>query len=316
MKKVFLLSSVAALALAANAQYTCNPETSVVAANKLSSVEYLILPDASVAELQQAGAKCTYIGPDDVTRFLYIWENTMNGYDASMPGPDMQEGTYASFNITNPDWFGAGYFISKNAEVDFTGFNEETRFHIAYMTPSNSAPSAMYLTILDGDAPKDENDNVIGPKASEPAQVSIGTTWKSAPLVAPAFTDDWQGIDISFADLKKLCPSFSLNEMKNWAGNVLAFGGDAAQGRTFSLDNAYFYNLGDNSGVSNVAADKASFLYTGKTVNLNGASGIELYNLNGQLVKKTNGSVLGTDSLNPGVYMARSGKTVCKIIVK
>lgn len=306
MKKVLLLSSVAALALAANAQYTCDPSTSVVAKQGPKTVEYLVLSDGGVAELEKAGATCTYIGPNDETRFMYIWEGTFDAGDGSYPGVDMQEGTYLSLIVTNVGWSGAGYFVNTiNTEM----MNENTRFHAAYMTPNANAPASVALIIGDGDV-----------EGSSPAKIAVGTSFvdggNTYPTIGPALNDDWQGIDISFADLKKMYPSFNFVPSAEWEGNILSFLAGGVQGQSMALDAVYFYNTDGTGGVSNVAADNASFLYTGNTINLNGANGIELYNLNGQLVKKTSGCVLGTDALNPGVYMARSGKTVSKIIVK
>ena len=55
---------------------------------------------------------------------------------------------------------------------------------------------------------------------------------------------------------------------------------------------------------------------TANTVNVAGANGIELYNLGGQLVKKTAGTTLGLSNLAKGVYVAKSGNQAKKIVVK
>lgn len=304
MKKVFLLSSVACLAMTANAQYSVNPSTSVVAEQSPKTVEYLVLSDGGVKELTDAGATCTYIGPDDVTRFMYIWDNTFAAGDGSYPAVDMEEGTYLSLLVGNIGWSGAGYFVES---INTSMMNEETRFHAAYMSPNNNAPASVALIVGDGDN-----------EGSSPAKVAIGSSFNDGgaiyPTIGPGLTDDWQGIDISFADLKKFYPSFNFVPADSWKGNILSLLAGGVEGQSVALDAVYFYNTG-NSGINSAEAD-VDFVVTGKTVNVNNGRGIVLYNLAGQTVKTTEGCTLGLNSLAPGVYVARSGNKAVKVNVR
>lgn len=305
MKKVLLLSSAACLAMAASAQYSINPSTSVVAKQNPKTVEYLVLSDGGVAELEKAGATCTYIGPDDETRFMYIWENTFSPGDGSYPAVDMEEGTYLSLVVNNVGWSGAGYFVTSiNTEM----MNDDTRFHAAYMSPNGNAPASVALIVGDGDN-----------EGSSPAKFAVGTAFNDGgavyPAVGPGLNDDWQGIDLSFADLKKLYPSFNFVASKDWKGNILSMLAGGVEGQGIALDAVYFYNTGDSSGIIGVA-DDAEFVVTGKTVNVNNGKGIVLYNLAGQAIKTTDGCTLGLNSLTPGVYVARSGNKAVKVNVR
>lgn len=305
MKKVLLLSSVACLAMAANAQYSVNPSTSVVAKENPTTVDYLVLSDGGVKELETAGAKCTYIGPDDVTRFMYIWDNTFQAGDGSYPGVDMEEGTYLSLQVGSIGWSGAGYFVDG---INTTSFNDATRFHAAYMTPSGNAPASIALIIGDGDL------------GGSPAKVALGTAFNDGgaiyPTIGPALNDDWQGVDISFADLKKFYPTFDFVGNAAWKGNILSILAGGVTGQTLALDAVYFYNTGE-AGVKGAIADNAvDFVVTGNTVNVNNGQGIVLYTVGGQKVKATEGTVLGLNGLANGVYVARSGNKAVKVIVK
>ena len=55
---------------------------------------------------------------------------------------------------------------------------------------------------------------------------------------------------------------------------------------------------------------------TGKTINVPAGQGIELFNLAGQMVKNTKGCVLGLEGLDKGVYVAKSGREVRKVVVR
>ena len=312
MKKFTLFLGAAAVTMAANAQYTVDPTTADVAAKKPKTVEYLVLSDAGVSELESVGATCTYIGPDDVTRHFYIWENgeTFAPGDGSYPAVDMEEGTYLSLVVEAPNgWSGAGYSVES---INTSMFNDNTRFHAAYMTPTGNGPASVALIICDG-----KN------AGSSPAKVAVGTSFNDGgaiyPTIGPALNDDWQGIDISFADLKKLYPTFNYTNIADaeaWNGNILSILGGGVKGQTLSLDAVYFYNT-DEAGVADAAVDNdIDFVVSDKTINVMGGNGIQVYNMAGQLVKSTDGTTVGTSNLKGGVYVARSGNKVQKVVVR
>lgn len=305
MKKFTLLSAAALATLAANAQYTCDPSTGVVAAEKPATVAYIVLADAAVAELQEAGAQCTYVGPDpDAGRNLWYWDQTFVPGDESIPRVDMEEGGYISVEVSDIGWSGAGLAVEG---VNTKGFNDETRFHLAYMTPSNNGPASIAIILCDG-------------LDSAPAKFALGENFDDNgaiyPSVGPKISDDWQGIDISLGDLKKLWNSFSLLNSESWSGNLFSWLGGGVQGQTMAFDTVYFYNLTDDAGVEGISADSKNFIVTSNTINLNGGNGMELYDLTGKLVKKTAGCVLGINNLNKGVYVVKSGKLVRKVVVR
>lgn len=306
MKKFYLLAAGSMLALAAQAQYAVDPSTSIVAEQGPKTVSYLVLSDDGIAELEKAGATCTYIGPDDVTRFMYIWDNTFAPGDGSYPGVDMAEGTYLSLVVGSVGWSGAGYFVNP---INTTTFNENTRFHAAYMTETNNGPASLALIIGDGDL-----------EGSSPAKVAVGDSFNDGgaiyPTIGPAINDDWQGIDISFADLKKFYPTFNFIPSAEWTGNILSFLAGGVTGQTFSLDAVYFYNTGESGIEGTIAENAAEFVVTANTINVLNGQGIALYNIGGQKIKATAGTTLGINDLAAGIYVARSGNKTHKLIIK
>lgn len=325
MKKFTLIAASAMVAMAANAQYTCDPKTADVVKQGPKTVEFLVLSEDSQQVLETAGATLQNWGPDDVTRFFYIWDNTFNPGDGSYPNVDMNDGQYLSLEVGSVGWSGGGYFIAgptADKEGDVTGnganttvFNDNTRFHIAYMTPSGNGPSSIALIIVDGK--NGENTSEV----SSPAKVAVGTAFNDGgaiyPTIGPAANDDWQGVDISFADLKKLYPTFNYVACEHWSGNMLSILGGGVTGQTLALDTVYFYNTDGEGGVDAVFAEnEISFLITENTVNVNGGNGIALYNVAGQLVKSTEGAALGISNLTPGVYVAVSHNKTAKVVVR
>lgn len=306
MKKITLLSAAAMVAVAAQAQFNVEPATSVVAAQNPSTVDYLVLSDAAIADFEKVGAKMNSVAPDEDTRHLWVWELTFIDGDSSMPRVDMEEGDYVSLIVSNIGWSGAGFNID-GAGVDLSHFDMDTRLHVAYMSPNNNAPASVAFIVMNGDA------------TGTPAKFAVGTAFNDngdiCPSVGAKMTDEWQAIDLSFADMKKLYPKFDLNNLNAWTGNILSFLAGGVQGQGIGLDAIYFYNTKAQSSVEGVEAD-AAFIVTANTINVAGGNGIELYNLAGVCVKSTNGTTLGLNGLATGVYVAKSGNIVRKVVVK
>lgn len=307
MKNTLLVAAGAAMAFSANAQFNCDPSTADVVNKGVATMEYITLSEAAVAEFEAAGTKVLYVGPSpDEGRNLWYWENTFQPGDESYPRVDMEEGGYVSVVVGTAGWSGAGFAIDEPG-VDLSMLNDETHFHLAYMSPG-IGPNSIGFTLLD----KSE-------KGSSPAHFAVGDPYNDNgaiwPTIGAKISDDWQGIDITFADLKKIYPAFNPNNLSGWDGNILAWLGGGIAGQSMAFDAIYFYNLGDTA-VDGVYADEVSFAVTDKTVNVMGGNGIQLYNMAGQLVKSTNGTTVGIDNLGTGVYVAKSGNTTKKLIVR
>lgn len=306
MQKITLVAAAAFVAASASAQYTCDPTVeTVLAKGKVSQVMPIALDEGAVAKFEAQGATVTSAAPNGDTNNLWVWSETLQAGDSSLPGVGDQMDGYASFIVGLAGWSGAGYNCST---LNTEWWNADTRFHIAYMTPG-TAPAAIAIIVADG-----------GDIGSQPAKVSLGDPFNDNgavfPAVGPKANDDWQGVDISFSDLKKLFPTFDWKAIPAWSGNIMSFLGGGVTGQAFAFDAIYFYQPGDGSGIGKINSDNAEWVVTANTVNVAGANGIELYNLSGQLVKKTAGTTLGLSNLAKGVYVAKSGNQAKKIVVK
>lgn len=307
MKKILLFAACGMMAVSVSAQYQVNPSTAEVLKGGVSSVTYITLSDAAIAQFEAAGAKTLYVGPDpDNGRNLWYWDSTLNPSDDSTPRVDNEEGGYISVEVTDKGWSGAGVAIDNG--VDLGNFTDDTHFHLAYFTPTNNAPASIAIILLD----QEKNGSV-------PAKVAVGESFNDNGTVFPTIgakaTDEWQGIDITLGNLKKLWPNFKPINLNSWTGNIFSFLGGGVQGTTFAFDAVYFYNTKEG-GVKGVATDAADFIVTGNTVNVLGGNGIALYNLAGQKVKATEGTTLGLNNLAKGIYVAKSGNKAVKVVVK
>ncbi|MDO4319126.1 MAG: T9SS type A sorting domain-containing protein [Bacteroidales bacterium] len=306
MKKITLLASMAMVAAAASAQYACDPSAAtVLAKGKVTELGVIGLSEASQAEFKDATVY--QYGPDNDTRNLWFWDNTLSAGDSSYPGVDDQVDGYVSAVVGSAGWSGAGYNEGAPG-VNTSWWNANTRFHLAYMT-SGTAPASIAIIIADG-----ESDC-----GSVPAKIALGDAYvdngATYPAVAPKASDDWQGIDISFADLKKLWPSFDFKAIDNWTGNIMSFLGGGVSGQTFAFDAIYFYQLEGGDGIADAVND-AEWVITDNTINVAGAQGIELFDLSGKLVKSTAGTTLGISNVAGGLYIAKAGNAVRKVAVK
>ncbi len=306
MKKSTILMAALVCAFSASAQYTVDPEVKkVLEAGTPTTVYPVVLDKQSVQTFADAGSNIIELNADDNTRHFYWWnEAGWTAGEDSYPGVGMHFDGYVSLNITGQGGWSGGGFAMGLPGVDISGFSENTRFHMAYRT-ATKAPASMAVILVD---------------AGKPAKVAVGDAFDDNgqvfPTIGPAFTDDWQGIDISFADLKKTYPSFDWTAVEKdrtlnaWTGNILSILTGAVAGTNVCLDAVYFYNP-TTTGVEGVSNDSDMMVITGNTVNARGE--IQVYDTNGRMVKSRINTV-GLDGMQQGVYMVRNGKNVRKVV--
>lgn len=310
MKKFTFLAAFAALAFSANAQYTCETpyaDQSVVA-GETQTFDVILGAEDVLTGLQGAGQKVNDWRVNDVDRFLYVWDNTFVGGDGSYPGvgySDMQFDGYSSLNVGTVGWSGAGFFFSGEASTNTMHWNENTKFHIAVRTAA-TAPASIALIIADGDN-----------EGSSPAKVALGESFNDGgniyPTIGPKLSDEWVGVDISFANLKKFYPTFAWVNTDAWQGNMVSILGGGVEGQNISLDCMYFHTPEGDNAVGTVA-DDAQWVITNNTVNVTNGNGIELYDLSGRMIKSVSGTTLGISELGNGVFVVKSGNSVKKIM--
>ncbi|MDE6311867.1 MAG: T9SS type A sorting domain-containing protein [Muribaculaceae bacterium] len=308
MKKFTILAAMAMAAGMANAQYTCDPSTQLVIDQGAKSVYFIVLSNGAITELEAAGATTHSFAanPEDGCN-LWYWDGFVPA-DETYPRVDMEEGGYVSVQVTGTaGWSGAG-FNAQAPGLDMSSFNENTHFHMAYMSPTGNGPVTILCTLLDNTTDQAGPFKFALGQATEDNGVSV-------PSVGPKANDDWQGIDLTFAQMKKLFPNFKIDNNPAWTGNYFTWLAGNVAGQTMAFDAMYFWST-ESAGISSVESEAAQFVLTDKTLSVLGGTGIELYNMAGATVKSTTGTVIGIDNLAAGVYVAKSGNMVKKVVVR
>lgn len=317
MKKMTLLAAMAVCGMGAmNAQYIVEPGISRTTETG-AIYDALLLCDATIAVLQQAGKTVNDFRADDVNRAMDVWNSgeTLSGGSAIGPGVDDNMDGYSSFIVVAPQgWSGGGLRFAAGTNMDCSHFSDDTHFHCAIKEGGSGLPTSLGITILD-----DQADGF------NPAKIAVGPAFDDNGTMRPTVGSipedgDWAAIDITFGDLKKIFPAFSYSTTNKFAsselGYVFSFVGGAVAGTGFDFDAVYFYTPA-NGGVEGVAADDAEIMVSDKTVSvLGGEAGIELYNISGQLVKKVANTVMGIEDLNAGIYVVKAGNAVKKVVIR
>ena len=329
MKNLTLFAAMAACGMGVASAQTFVTDQPGIANTNGDTYYAFQLDDVTVQNLQDAGKTVFDYRIDNVSRNMYIWDNTMVAGDGSYPGVDMQTGGYISLEVGSLGWSGAGLCIGVDGDntpgADFRGLTDDTHVHIAVR--ADNAPASICFVILDGDtwATSEESASQSGFMSDgTPGRIAIGDDFNDNGPVYPSVGElnadgEWVAIDITLGDLKRLSPTLNYTP-GFFRGNVVSVLAGGVQGTNFSLDAIYFYQTGTPGGVEGVAADAddIQIVVTDKTINVlgNDNAGFELYNISGQLVKRANTSVVGCDDLNDGVYIVKAGNVAKKVVLK
>ena len=316
MKKMTLLAAMAVCGMGAvNAQYIVEPgiaETTSTGA----IYDVVVLNDATIAELQQAGKTVNDLRVDETNVCTDVWTagETLQGGSALGPGVDGNMDGYPSWIVGSAGWSGGGLRMVPGYNMDCSHFTDDTHFHCAIKAGGSGLPASLALIVL-----QDETDGFL------PAKIAVGTAFNDNGAIYPTVGSipeggDWAAVDITFGDMKRLYPAFSYSTTSKFAsstqGYVISYLGGGVTGQGFDLDAVYFYTPA-NGGVEGVAADEVDILVSDKTVSvLGGKDGIELYNISGQLVKKVANTVMGIEDLNAGIYVVKAGNAVKKVVIR
>ncbi len=166
---------------------------------------------------------------------FWIWEETYIPNETTSPGIDGGY-DYLSLTVGNKGWSGCGFSISEGK--DFSMINDNTRIHFAYRSNSEPAVKSQCVILLDGgtyDA------------GARSAEFSLGEPFEDVsvfyPSIAPAPNKNWQVVDISIGELKRVCPDFNLGDLsKPWTGNIFSLLSGSLTGANIEIDACFLYN--------------------------------------------------------------------------
>lgn len=254
MKKMLLLAAAAMMGTAAMAQISVTKASDNPFTFSSDNDYYTLYLDAATADQAKETVpeeNFIYIGPDDNTRFLYVWESSVNFID---PVGTNSFGSTGGYQTVEPvaDWIGMGYFTSG---TDLTKIDNDYTFHMALKSVDTEGVKFQFI-------------------------LSQADDFKEAALVAGEtegfeFERDgeWYNIDIPVSTLNDMF-GFDLTQ-KTFAGNILSINTVVPAGTQLSYDAVMFYGPHKSEPVNGISSVK-----TENNVNA------PVYNLAGQRVSK------------------------------
>lgn len=308
MKNFTFAALFLAAAMSASAQYTVeDPGIDAVLVGLDAESGYtfdcFICNNYTLSQAQAKGYTVHDYRLNDVTSHWWWWSGWAEWNNDGYPDVDFSDepGYVAQTTAPTEGWSGGGMALDAGGGYDFSHMTADTHMHVAFRT-TNIASAA--LIVFDG--------------FETPAKLSLGEAFNDNGTYFPVLADfdasgEWVGCDITFTNLKKLYPGFSVPTQNDWTGNVLSLLTGGVAGKTIAIDGFYCYTP-TNAGVADLVADKDNEISViGSQVIAAGAKSIEVYNLAGQLVQSAASDMLTLDQAN-GMYIVKAGSQVKKII--
>ena len=244
---------------------------------------YLITLDADTKSANLDKDQIVDIGPNESTRNLFPWENTV--VDAVADGDNsfgVPGGYTAWVTADNATWSGLGFNIDRTGLTSLEGINQDYSLHFAI---KSSTTQPIDVVITDG------NDKalhfVLG-------QENYG---ENVPVGDFERDNTWYNVDIPVSYLMR--KGLDFRSAKVYGGNIFSIMLGTQGGLKCDYDAIFFHGpKGTATGIENttVAADKAY-----------GAGATAIFDLQGRRVD---------NMAAPGIYIIRTPQGVKKVLKK
>lgn len=197
--------------------------------SSLSGTEYyLISMDGVTAGKLGTKVKADF-RPDELTKFLYIWDNTFTAGTASGPNCFGEVEPWVSLNVGSVGWSGAGFNCKDGAALDklvaITTNPDKYYLHIAIKSKS----PATFVFAMDGQSGA---KFAVGPAAFNDNGTII------QPLADFPRDGEWQKIEIPMSTLKTNGLLYSAGATDK---NVLWFLAGGTPGTELNIDGVFIY---------------------------------------------------------------------------
>lgn len=242
---------------------------------------------------------------DDVTHFLYIWDDTYTANTAVGPNSNDVAGEYLDFSVASVGWSGFG-FAGLAPGKDMSGVDNTYYLHFA-MKAADASAHASHQVIISEDAPGANYAGkiVIGSKPF----IDAGVTFD--PIGDFTRDGEWYNFDIPLKSIQG-CSFANKTEM---VGNVFSMISGGVAGTNICLDAVFFYQKSGGSAIESTEVDVNQIVVSNGMITVNDNNDIKLFDISGKLVKSSVESMNISD-LNGGIYVVKSGDAVKKIAIK
>lgn len=221
------------------------------------------------------------IGPDESTRFLYPWGETVTTTAAIGANSFGVEGGYAAWE-TLPDkgWSGLGFYIDRPGLTNLSGINKNYALHFAI---KSSTTQPIDIVIADGN--KKECHFVLG-KDKYGDNKAVGDFERD---------DTWYNVDIPVSYLIR--QGLDFRTAKAYEGNIFSVMLGTTGGLKCDYDAVFFHGPKDKTlGIDNITEDNNNVI---------GFAGTEIFDLQGRKVQ---------NMTTPGIYIVRTAQGVKKVM--
>ncbi len=243
---------------------------------------YIVTLDDETKKENLNDGQIVDIGPDEMTRFLYPWDNTVI-YGAAMGENSFGvEGGYTSWE-TAPDkgWSGLGFYIDRSGLTNLSGINKDYSLHFAI---KSSTTQPIDIIIADGN--KKEHHLVLG-------QENYGD---NKPIGDFERDNTWHNVEVPMAYLIK--QGLDFRTAKAYEGNIFAVMLGTEGGMKCDYDAIFFHGPKDKTtGIEYISQsdDQSS----------NGNYSVGIFDMQGRKLQSMDA---------PGIYIIRTAQGAKKVI--
>lgn len=242
---------------------------------------YIIALDNSTKKENLKETQIHDIGPNESTRFLYPWSNTVTSSAAIGENSFGVEGAYSSWTVGNQGWSGLGFFIQRNGMTDLSGIDKDYALHFAVKSTTSQS---IDFEIVDGNGK--EAHFVLGAE-------KYGD---NAPVGNFERDNTWYNVDIPMDWL--ISKGLDFRTAKAFGGNVFCVMCGTKEGEKVDYDAVFFHGPKKQStGINGINADNSASSVIGGTY--------AVFDISGRKVNSMS---------QPGIYIVRTAEGTKKVV--
>ena len=242
---------------------------------------YIITLDSDTKRENLTSGQIVDCGPNESTRFLYPWSDTVTPSAATGKNSFGVEGNYSAWTVGNQGWSGLGFFVNRNSLLDLSGITKDYSLHFAV---KSTTTQPIDFEVVDGNGK--EAHFVLGKEA-----------YGSNAAVADFERDDtWYNVDIPMSWFIK--KGLDFRTAKAFGGNLFCVMCGTKQGDKADYDTVFFHGPKKQAtGINGVTI--------GGNDSTNPRDSYAVFDLSGRQVP---------GMTEPGMYIVRTKDGVKKIV--
>ena len=245
---------------------------------------YIVTLDGDTKKENLSDDQIFDIGPNEQTRFLYPWGDTVIDGAAMGENSFGVEGGYTSWETApNTGWSGLGFYIDRPGLTNLSGINKDYSLHFAIKS-TTSQP----IDIIVADGNKKEYHLVLG-------QENYGD---NKPVGDFERDNTWYNVEVPMAYLIK--QGLDFRTAKAYEGNIFSVMLGTTGGLKCDYDAVFFHGpKAQSTGIENITLPNGQ--------HGNGNYPIGIFDMQGRKVQSMDA---------PGIYIIRTAQGVKKVLKK